>query len=142
MDWLLPLLLIAGGVLAASSVIVAKKPEARELIAKIAPYQAVIGIVLLITGVLNVFRFGPGNISMALKHAPLLGVTVLGMLLSAILLGIMFGMPMLAKVSAGGAAKGEEMAKKMAPFQALIGLIAIGSALLAILFNLGILKPF
>jgi len=50
-------------------------------------------------------------------------------------------MPMLAKLSAGGAAKGEEFGKKMAPFQALIGLVSIGAGLLGILFVAGILKP-
>ena len=45
------------------------------------------------------------------------------------------------KVSASGAAKGEEMAKKLAPFQLLIGLIGMAAGLLWLIFILGILKP-
>ena len=141
MLWIEPLLLIAAGILAASSLIIAKKPDAKAMIDKIAPYQAMLGIILLIWGLYNFFiNIGPGWMIKILSAAPLLGITLWGMLVSSILLGIMFGMPMVAKMSAGGAAKGEQMAKKLAPFQTLIGLVAIGSALLGILYNLNILK--
>jgi len=141
MLWIEPLLLIAAGILAASSLIIAKKPDAKALIEKIAPFQATLGIILLGWGLYNFFIVvGPGLMIKFLTAFPLLGITLWGMLVSSILLGIMFGMPMVAKLSAGGAAKGEQMAKKMAPFQVIIGLIAIGSSILAILYNLGILK--
>jgi len=141
MLWIEPLLLIAAGILAASSLIIAKKPDAKQLIEKIAPFQATLGIILLGWGLYNFFIVvGPGLMIKFLSAFPLLGITLWGMLVSSILLGIMFGMPMVAKMSAGGAAKGEQMAKKMAPFQVIIGLVAIGSAILAILYNLGILK--
>jgi hypothetical protein len=143
MLWIEPLLLIAAGILAASSLILAKKPDAKQMIDKIAPYQATLGIILLGWGLYNfIIVVGPGAMVKILTALPLLGITLWGMLVSSILLGIMFGMPMVAKMSAGGAAKGEQMAKKLAPFQVIIGLVAIGSSLLAILYNLGILKPF
>lgn len=142
MDWILPLLLLAGGVLAASALIVAKKPDARQLIDKIAPYQATLGIILLVWGAYNLFvHVGFSMISLLLKIWPLGGIAILGGLVSAILLGIMFGMPMVAKMSAGGAAKGEQIAKKLAPFQTLIGIVAIVCGLLILLIQLGILKP-
>lgn len=142
MDWILPLLLIAGGILAASALIVAKKPDARALIDKIAPYQATLGIILLVWGLFNLFaHVGITGIKFLLSFWPIAGVSILAGLISAILLGIMFGMPMVAKMSAGGAAKGEQMAKKLAPFQTLIGIVAIVSGLLIILCQAGILKP-
>ena len=142
MGYLLPFLCIAGGILAASALIVAKKPDAKELIGKLQPFQAFIGAALLAIGIYNFFIYiGPSLMFQMVKFAPVLGLCLWGMLISAILLGIMFGMPMIAKLSAGGAAKGEELGKKMAPFQALIGLIAIGSGLLGVLFQLNILKP-
>ena len=143
MGYLLPFLCIAGGILAASSLILAKKPDAKELIGKIQPYQAFIGAALLGIGIYNFFIYiGPSMMFHVLGLAPLLGITLWGMLVTAILLGILFGMPMIAKMSAGGAAKGEELGKKMAPFQALIGIVAIGSGLLGVLYQFGILKPF
>ncbi len=141
MDYIEPFLLILGGILAASSLIVAKKPDAKEMIAKIAPYQATIGIILLVWGIYNFIRIGPKYAIDVIKAAPLLGIDIIAMLATSVLLGIMFGMPMLAKMSASGAAKGEQMAKKLAPFQVIIGLIAIGSAVLGLLFIWGILKP-
>jgi len=139
MDYLLPFLLIAGGILATSSLIVAKKPDAKELIAKLAPYQAIIGVALLGFGVFNLIR--GLQIFKFISVIPVMAITSLAMIFSAILLGLLFGMPMVAKMSASGAAKGEEIAKKFAPFQVLIGLVGIGSSLLFLLFVWGILKP-
>src|SRR5437879_462313 len=49
--WLLTVIaMLAGGALAASNLIAARKPNARELIDKLLPYQGVIGVVLLISG--------------------------------------------------------------------------------------------
>jgi hypothetical protein len=142
MDWILPLLLIAAGILAASALIVAKKPDAKQLIDKLAPYQATMGIALLVWGIYNLFvHIGISMMMLLLKVWPLGGIAIWAGLVSAILLGILFGMPMVAKMSAGGAAKGEQMAKKMAPFQVIIGIVAIGSGLLILLMQLNILKP-
>jgi hypothetical protein len=57
------------------------------------------------------------------------------------LLGILFGMPMLARISASGAATGEELGKKLAPIQTIVGVIALVCGLLLLLMVLGILKP-
>jgi hypothetical protein len=141
MAYIQPLLLILAGILAASSLIVAKKPDAAKLIAKLTPYQATMGIILLIWGIYNAFIYVGIKMMIELVKAwPLFGITIWAMLFSSILLGIMFGMPMVAKMSASGAAKGEELAKKLAPFQLLIGIIAIASGALGLLYALGILK--
>jgi hypothetical protein len=139
MDLIEPILLILGGILACSALIVAKKPDAKEMIAKIAPYQATIGIILLVWGIYNFIRIGPGLAIDLIKIVPLFGIDIIAMLACSVLLGIMFGMPMMAKMSAQGAAKGEQMAKKLAPFQTLIGIIAIGSAILFLLYRFNIL---
>ena len=139
MDYLLPFLLIAGGILATSSLIVAKKPDAKDLIAKLAPYQAIIGVLLLGFGVFNLIR--SIQIFKFISVIPVMAITTLAMIFSAVLLGLLFGMPMVAKMSASGAEKGAEIAKKFAPFQVLIGLVGIGSSLLFLLFVWGILKP-
>ncbi len=142
MDWILPLLLVAAGILAASALIVAKKPDAKQLIDKLAPYQATMGVALLVWCIYNMFvHIGISWMMLILKAWPIGGIALWGGLVSGILLGILFGMPMVAKMSASGAAKGEQMAKKMAPFQVIIGLIAIVSGLMLLLITAGILKP-
>ena len=45
------LITIAGGILAASALIIARKPNAKQLIDKITPYQGWIGIVMFFWGV-------------------------------------------------------------------------------------------
>lgn len=139
MGYLFTVVLILGGVLGCAGLIVAKKPDAKELIGKLQPFQAVIGVALLVVGVLNLL-----DAIRLLKFVgamPVLVITLFAAVVSAIVLGIMFGMPMVAKLSASGAAKGEELGRKLAPYQTLVGLVAIGSGLLLLLFTLGILKP-
>ena len=47
---------IIGGIIAASSFIIAKKPDAKELIDKLTPYQGWIGVVLTFFGVWGIFN--------------------------------------------------------------------------------------
>lgn len=142
MDYIDPILLILGGILAISGLIVAKKPDAKAMIEKLTPYQAGIGLALLVFGVYNVFHIIiAGHLFTIIKIVPVLALVALVVVIASVLLGLMFGMPMLARFSASGAAKGEEMAKKLAPFQTLIGLVGIIAGLVYILFVAGILKP-
>ena len=53
------LILLAGGILGAANLIVAKKPDAKVLIEKLTPFQGIIGIVMLVWGVwglINMFN--------------------------------------------------------------------------------------
>ncbi len=144
MDIIEGLLVIVGGILAISGLIVAKKPDAKQLLDKLTPFQAIIGIALLAFGLLNLLRsFGTPSIFDIIKFAPLLGIATLAMIVCSVLLGFMFGMPQIAKWIPGeGAAeqKGMELSKKLAPFQVLFGLIGIGATLIYFLYRFGILK--
>ena len=53
------LLLILGGAVACSGLIVAKKPDAERLLAKIAPFQALIGLALMGLGIIFFIMQGP-----------------------------------------------------------------------------------
>ena len=53
MGYLFTVVLILGGVLGCAGLIVAKKPDAKELIGKLQPFQAVIGVALLVTALLT-----------------------------------------------------------------------------------------
>jgi hypothetical protein len=125
MLWAWPLILIAGGILGCAGLIVAKKPDAKELIGKLQPFQAGIGVALLVFGIWNLLD--------AVRLISIIGLIPVTVIVawaavgSAIILGIMFGMPMVAKLSASGAAKGEELGKKLAPYQTLVGIVAIAA---------------
>ena len=141
MDVIFPLVLILGGILAISSLIVAKKPAAKQYIDKLRPFQAAIGLVLLVLGLWYFFRY----LSFLFHFIWLIaGVTAWGMIVSSILLGFIFGMPQIAKWIPGESPaeqKAMELSKKLVPYQTLLGIVGIVSALLALLIELKILTP-
>ncbi|MCW5805777.1 MAG: hypothetical protein KIT31_25625 [Deltaproteobacteria bacterium] len=142
MEWILPIVLVLAGILGASGFIIAKKPSAASLIAKLTPYQAFFGVFLLAWGLYWLIHLGPGNLFKSVDH--LFGLTWLGAIVTAILLGFFFGMPQIAKWIPGESnaeQKAVALSKKLAPFQIILGLAGIGFGLLALLFNLKILKP-
>ncbi|MBA3820889.1 MAG: hypothetical protein H0X17_18525 [Deltaproteobacteria bacterium] len=140
MDYLLIILLICAGLLAASSIIVAKQPNARQIIDKLLPFQALIGAGTLVLGVLAILRWGPKAMIEMTKAFPLLGTTMWVVCLAGIVLGFMFAVPLMGRLGAGQQ-KAAELSAKLAPFQMLLGLVAIAAGLLMLLFRLGILPP-
>jgi len=145
MGYLLIALLILGGILALSAFIVSKKPDAKQMIDKLVPFQAFIGVALLVVGILNWLDAGIVNIFRIMSFWFLGGIAILGGVFSAILLGFFFGMPQIAKWIPGESnaeTKAMELSKKLAPFQMLIGIIAIISGFLLLLMQLNVLKPF
>lgn len=144
MDWLHIMLLLAGGILAISGLIVSKKPDAKAMIDKLVPFQALIGVGLLAIGLIRLLQLGPVMTLRIAKVWPVMGITLIGALYGAILLGFLFGMPQIAKWIPGESNaenKAMELSKKLAPFQVIIGAIVLGSGVLMLLFQLGILKP-
>lgn len=131
MDFIGPIILILGGILATAGLIVGKKPEAKDALQKLAAYQSYIGIVLLVWGVIDFVRIGIHLFGL-FSAIPLQVVIYLAYIVASILLGIMFGMPIVAKLSAGGAEKGEHFARKLAPYQTTIGIVGIVAALLVL----------
>ena len=137
-------LLVLGGLLATSAFIIAKKPDAKRYIDKLVTYQAFIGVALLAVSLINWIRIGIVDIFRLMKYWPLGGLTLIAAVFSGILLGALFGMPQIAKWIPGDSPaeqKALELSKKVAPIQMIVGMIALGAGALALLMELGILKP-
>jgi hypothetical protein len=144
MEYINPLVLILGGILAVSGLIVSKKPDAKALIDKLTPYQAVIGVALLALGVFNLIRGISNNIFSALNHYPFLAGVFLAVTFCSIGLGFLFGMPQIAKWIPGDSPaeqKAMELSAKLAPYQLIIGGIGIAASLLSLLISFHIIKP-
>lgn len=129
MSLLFALLLIVAGVLAASSLIIAKQPNARDVIAKIVPFQGIIGIVLLIWAlVVFIFYFLP-IFGPLMQLVPLRAILALVTFLTAIGLGFLLGYGLIAQYvlnkNAGTARGGETMHLKLARFQGPLGILGI-----------------
>ncbi len=128
---LFPILTIAGGLVAASSLIIARKPNAQQLFDKVAPYQGFLGVGLFAVGVLWAIRVVP-HIG-AIASAPL----TLGLTLAAIALdlglGFLLGYGLLNKwlLSKNEAAKarGAEILAKLAVVQVPLGCAAMASGI-------------
>ena len=137
------LLLFLGGLLALSHLIVSKRPDAKKLLDQLVPYQALIGVALLAVGLVLMFRAGPINMWRMVKHDALAGVTLIGGVYAGILLGFFFGMPQIAAWIPGESsaeAKAVDLSRKLAPYTMMVGAVALGAAVLMLLYQLHILK--
>ena len=144
MGYLQLVLLILAGILALSTFIVAKKPDAKAMIDKLVPFQAFIGVALLAITIINWVRMGIGMPFTIVKFWALGGIALIGAIFSGILLGFLFGMPQIAKWIPGESSaeqKALDLSRKIAPIQMIVGIVALVSGVLFLLMELGILKP-
>jgi hypothetical protein len=129
------------GILAASNLIIAKRPDAVMLIGKVAPYQGWIGALSVVGGAVGLLR--------CLSHIGLMSVAPvywLSSLIAAVLLtslGLLLGVGVLKSfiTNAKAQANLDRVITRLAPFQGTLGLIAIGlggwSIIAALMFPLG-----
>lgn len=121
------------GVLGASSLIIARKPEAKELIGKLAPYQGWIGAISALWGawwVLNAVL----NIGL-LPVAPIAWILWLATGAVMLLLGFLLGIGIIKHFvkDEKAHAKADQMLARLAPYQGTLGLVAIGLGLWGVL---------
>jgi hypothetical protein len=122
--------LIVLGILGAANLIIAKVPSAKDLIGKLAPYQGWMGVASVFYGVWEVVQSITNMGLMAVK--PPLGlifwIIFLANAVLQIALGILFGVGV-AKTFVKDPRAVENMDKlvmKLAPFQGILGIAAIG----------------
>lgn len=138
LTWIISVLvLLAGGVLGAAKLIVAKKPDAKALIEKLSPYQGIIGLVMLAWGIWGVINFARGigaGMSFWMVVFLLTIVVQLG-------LGFLLAYGLISKYALEkndqAKEKGEKVRAKLAVYQAPMGLSAIA---LAVLFLVASIK--
>jgi len=142
--WPRIILILLGGIIAASGIILAKKPDAKDLLNKITPYQGFIGVALLGFGVYDIIT--SIDLFKAVLHFKpmLLSLTLLGWFFGSIILGFILGMPQIAKWIPGESDAEQKVVniqKKLVPFQGIFGIIGLVDGVLLLLFQLSILKP-
>src|SRR5882724_11864478 len=126
------------GVLAASNLIIAKKPDTAQLIGKIAPYQGWIGAVSAVWGVFGILR--------CVRYIGLVSITPLYWLAwlvdSALLacLGLLLGVGFIKSPQA--TTKLDGVITKLAPYQGKLGLVAIVMGILMVVGALLTAPPF
>lgn len=136
------LVVIVGGILAVSALIIANKPDAKQIIDKLVPFQALIGVGMIALCVVNLLRLLSVLTDMfKLNFMWALGVWC--MFGAGVALGVLFGMPQIVKWIPGESnaeQKAMELSQKIAPFQVILGLLAIVGSVVVLLFQFKILK--
>jgi hypothetical protein len=136
------LLLIACGVLAAAPFIVKKKPEAKQIIDKMVPYQGTGGVVLCVWGLFSIIRLLL-NVGTLMRASRLLAslnasgmgnlwfywVTLLVIAVVSVALGFLLGFALISKYvlskNEEAAKKGEQLREKLAKIQIPLGMAGI-----------------
>lgn len=128
------ILLIILGILAVPSLIVSKKPNAKELIDKIAPFQGWLGLVFCVIGIWGIIS---SIIHIGwLTSYPIIWILDLAVAIVEACLGFILGYNLIVKYvlskNEAAAAKGEQILAKLLPLQGKLGIAAIVIGLLAI----------
>jgi hypothetical protein len=130
-------ILFCGGVLAATSLIVSRKPSAKELIDKLVPYQGFIGVAMFVWGIYDVI-----HMFSALKLISLIPVTVIVVVVGSVtelVLGFLLGFGLITKYALSkneqAKEKGQRIRGKLVVFQAPLGICAIVVSLYLVLVN-------
>jgi hypothetical protein len=113
------------GVLGASSLIIARQPDAKELIGKIAPYQGWIGAISALAGVWGVIS---SVLSLNwLTHSPIYWITFLVNALLLLALGLLLGVGVLKTFisDAQAQARMDQTITRLAPYQGNLGIVAV-----------------
>lgn len=128
--WLLLL-----GVLGAANLIIARRPDAKEYIAKLAPYQGWIGAVSALWGVWAIIS---AVLTLGwLAHWPILWATYMASAVLQLALGLLLGVGVIKTfVKAPDAvARIDGTVTKLAPKQGVLGLAAIGVGIWMVIAN-------
>ncbi|MGE0397811.1 MAG: hypothetical protein AB7T06_13905 [Kofleriaceae bacterium] len=121
----------------------AKKPDAKAMIEKLVPFQAFIGVGLLVMGIWSMLQIGPITMFRLISIVPLPALVIICGSYGSILLGFLFGMPQIAKWIPGESnaeTKAMELSKKLAPFQLILGAVVLFAGVFSLLYQLRILK--
>lgn len=130
------LITIAGGILAASGFIIKRKPNAQQLIDKLAPYQGWIGMVMFFWGVWETFHSVLGA-SLLASH-PLMWIFWLLSGVADLLVGFLLGFGLITHYALSknpiAMARGQQLRSKLVGIQAPLGALAVVMGVLYIAF--------
>lgn len=120
--------LVILGILAVPSLLLSKKPDAKEILDKITPYQGWIGLIFCFWGVWGIVT-AILNLGW-LTSAPIWWATFAAGAFVETALGFLLGYSLIAKLvlskNEEAKEKGEQLLAKLQPMQGKVGLIAIG----------------
>lgn len=124
---------ILGGLIASSSVIIAKKPNAKELIDKLTPYQGWIGVILAFWGVWGIISSVVNIGDLSLTWIVSLAVAV-----AEFVVGFLLGYGLISKYllekNETAKEKGQALRLKLTKYQIPAGLLLLALGVLWLVF--------
>lgn len=134
MGFILPILAILVGVLSLSNLIIERRPDAKEIIEKIAKYQAGIGLAAALISLLSLMSL---NVIMRMSFLNI--ALTFACMTSCLVAGFILGFPLiqsfvLTDLGEEAEEKGEAIRKKLLPYHALAGLVALGTGAYVMIF--------
>jgi hypothetical protein len=128
--------LILLGILGAANLIIARKPDAKEMIGKISPYQGWMGASSVLWG-LWITLWCVLNAGFLIKWSFIGFATFLALAVVLVSLGLLLGVGVLKTFvkNEQAHAKLDQTVTKLAPFQGILGLVAIGLGVWGIIVN-------
>ncbi len=124
---------ILGGILASSALIISKKPNAKELIDKLTPYQGWIGVILTFWGIWGMIQLILNIGSIGLVWGIALGVSTLEFIVGFLLAYGLISKYLLEK-NETAKAKGQALRLKLTKYQVPSGLTLIVLGILSFIF--------
>ncbi len=127
------LLACIAGALASANFVIEKLPNSRTYIEKMIPYQAIVGVIAMILSVLKLldaFTIKADFFTLMIHFSCIASTAIVGFLL---------GFPMVQQFMAndeGSKAKAENVRKKLAPYQVIAGLVALGTGAYLLIFGI------
>lgn len=123
--------LILLSIIAVPSLILSKKPNAKELLDKVEPYQGWIGLVFSVFGIWGIISsFLSLNL---LSNAPIWWFTLLIGSIVETTLGFLLGFPVISKILSKNAPdyqqKSEKIREKIVPLQGKLGILGVISGI-------------
>jgi len=125
---------IIGGLIAASSLIVAKKPNAQELLDQLTPFQGGIGIVLTLWGVWGIIQSVLNIGAIGLWWGIGLGMSVVQFIVGFLLAYSLISKYVLEK-NETAKVKGQELRQKLTKYQVPSGVLLVILGIVAILLR-------
>ena len=118
---------IAGGLIAASNLVVSRMANAKTLIDKLTPYQGWIGMIMFGWGIWETISVVTGM--SLLSTAPLTWIFWLCVALADLFVGFLLGFGLITKYALSkneqALEKGQRIRGKLAPFQGILGIFAM-----------------
>lgn len=106
----------------------AKRPDAAEVIGRMAPYQGALGVALTAWGVINLIDWLIHLGHLGTSPVPMLTYLATGLV--SVMLGALLGFDLLVRRVLRGRPdarqRGRDLLKRLAPWQGTLGLVAIG----------------